>query len=245
MSRRHADLPQSRGAAATRGDHRFDRRVDAVPAIHETGDAGVGHARPLLHTISGKTDGGAVPECHDDRGARRKDVCCLGQPFGSGRRDRDGWRAEWRGAALSTPVQVVRRQAGLAVLVLVAILVAPRASADNALSALVDALAERLEIAEPVAAFKWSAHGDIEDPAHVEQELVTLREDAASGQIDPDYVVRVFGDQINATEAIEYRRFADWKLDPGGVPPAPADLSASRAAIDTLNAKILSHIALN
>jgi chorismate mutase len=139
----------------------------------------------------------------------------------------------------------VCRQAGLALLVLVAILVAPRASADSALSALVDALAERLEIAEPVAAFKWSTHGDIEDPARVEQELAVLREDAASAQIEPDYVVRVFGDQINATEAIEYRRFADWKLDPGAVPPAPADLSASRAAIDTLNAKILSHIALN
>jgi chorismate mutase len=142
----------------------------------------------------------------------------------------------------------VCRQAGLAVLVLIAILVAPRASADSALSALVDALAERLEIAEPVAAYKWSAHGDIEDPARVEQELATLREDAASAQIDPDYAVRVFGDQINATEAIEYRRFADWKLDPGLQPSGagrPADLSASRAAIDTLNTKILSHIALN
>ncbi|MDT5225107.1 MAG: chorismate mutase [Mycobacterium sp.] len=143
---------------------------------------------------------------------------------------------------------VACRQAGVAVLVLIAILAAPRARADSALSALVDALAERLEIAEPVAAYKWSAHGDIEDPVRVEQELASLREDAASAQIDPDYVVRVFGDQINATEAIEYRRFADWKLDPGLQPSGadgPADLSASRTAIDMLNTKILSHIALN
>ena len=117
-----------------------------------------------------------------------KDLCCPGQPFGSRRRDRDGWRAAWRGAALSTPVLVACRQAGvalLAVLVPMAILAAPRARADSALSALVDALAERLEIAEPVAAYKWSAHGDIEDPVRVEQEMATLREDAAVGANRP------------------------------------------------------------
>ncbi len=124
---------------------------------------------------------------------------------------------------------------------------APQARAEGAgpLTALVDALAQRLLIAEPVAAYKWSAHAVIEDPVRVEQELATLREDAVSAHVDPDYVVRVFSDQVDATEAIEYRRFADWKLDPAAVPPAPADLSASRAAIDALNTKILSHISLN
>lgn len=124
---------------------------------------------------------------------------------------------------------------------------APQSRADGAgpLGALVDALAERLAIAEPVAAYKWHSHGAIEDPVRVEQELATLRADAEATGIDPDYVARVFADQITATEAIEYRRFADWKLDSAAVPPAPADLAASRAAIDALNTKILSHISLN
>lgn len=125
---------------------------------------------------------------------------------------------------------------------------APLAQAQGAgpLTALVDAAAERLQIADPVAAYKWSAHGDIEDPARVAQERATLREDALAEHVDPDYVERVFTDQINATEAIEYSRFAQWKLEPAGSnPPAPADLSASRAAIDTLNTKILSQISLN
>lgn len=124
---------------------------------------------------------------------------------------------------------------------------APQALADSAgpLTALVDAVAERLEIAEPVAAYKWSAQAAIEDPARVAQEIATLREDALAEHVDPDYVARVFADQISATEAVEYSRFSDWKLDPAGAPPAPADLSVPRAAIDTLNTKILSHIALN
>jgi chorismate mutase len=110
---------------------------------------------------------------------------------------------------------------------------------------LVDAAAQRLEVAEPVAAFKWSAHLAIEDPGRVQQELAKLGDDAAAEHVDPDYVTRVFGDQISATEALEYSRFADWKFDPARVPAAPPDLSASRSAIDALNNKILSQIALN
>lgn len=139
------------------------------------------------------------------------------------------------------------RRAWFAIVALTVALAVPPARADSTgpLAELVDAAAERLQIAEPVAVFKWGTHGDIEDPARVEQEVVALRQDAATAHVDPDYVVSVFMDQINATEAIEYTRFAQWKLNPAGVPPAPADLAASRAAIDDLNNKILSQITLN
>ncbi|OBK19967.1 chorismate mutase [Mycobacterium asiaticum] len=129
-----------------------------------------------------------------------------------------------------------------------ALLLAPQARADSSLTVLIDAAAERLQIAEPVAAYKWSTHTPIEDPARVEQELATLRADAEALQIDPDYpdyVAEIFRDQVGATEAIEYSRFAQWKLDAAGAPPPPQDLSASRAQIDTLNTKILSQISLN
>ncbi|OYV23884.1 MAG: chorismate mutase, partial [Mycobacterium sp. 20-66-4] len=95
-----------------------------------------------------------------------------------------------------------------AVVVLVATLLAGHAHADgaNPLTELVDAAAQRLQIAEPVAAFKWNTHGAIEDPGRVRQELATLSANATGKHIDPDYVTRAFGDQINATEAIEYQR---------------------------------------
>lgn len=64
----------------------------------------------------------------------------------------------------------------------------------------------------------------------------------ARSNIDPDYVTRVFDDQIRATEAIEYSRFSDWKLNPASAPPEPPDLSASRSAIDSLNNRMLSQI---
>ena len=145
----------------------------------------------------------------------------------------------------------MRRAALVALLVL---LPAPQARADNIspLTELVDAAAARLQLAEPVAAFKWLGQGALKnavdpvvDPARVEQELAALRADAAAKRIDADYVARVFGDQINGTEAIEYSRFADWKFSPSDAPAAAPDLSASRSTIDALNQTMLTQIAVN
>jgi chorismate mutase len=130
---------------------------------------------------------------------------------------------------------------------LLAVLAAFPAHADtvSALTELVDAAAQRLQVAEPVAAYKWTTHGAIEDPARVQQELAKLGEAATAGHIDRSYVTRVFGDQISATEAIEYSRFADWKLDPGNAPAGAPDLTASRSAIDALNQTMLTQVLAN
>jgi chorismate mutase len=126
---------------------------------------------------------------------------------------------------------------------LLAVLAAFPAHADtvSALTELVDAAAQRLQVAEPVAAYKWTTHGAIEDPARVQQQLAKLGDQATAGHIDRSYVTRVFGDQISATEAIEYSRFADWKLDPGNAPA----LTASRSAIDALNQTMLTQVLAN
>lgn len=128
--------------------------------------------------------------------------------------------------------------------VLVATLAATQAPADSGspLTELVDAAAQRLQVAEPVAAFKWNMHGAIEDPSRVQQQLAQLAAEATTRHIDPDYVTRIFGDQISATEAIEYSRFAEWKLNPEAVPAGSPDLSVSRSAIDGLNQTMLTQI---
>jgi chorismate mutase len=143
----------------------------------------------------------------------------------------------------------VRRSSALRAFLTVALtlpaaaLLATHARADtSALTELVDAAAQRLQTADPVAAFKWTSHGAIEDPGRVQDELANMSADAAGEHIDPDYVTRVFGDQINATEAIEYSRFADWKLHPSSAPAGSPDLSASRSTIDGLNQTMLTQI---
>ncbi|WP_044511792.1 chorismate mutase [Mycobacterium simiae] len=120
---------------------------------------------------------------------------------------------------------------------------APARGDNSALTELVGAAAQRLRIAEPVAAFKWKTHGAIEDPVRVQQELAELSADAAAQHIDADFVSRVFGDQIDATTGIEYRRFADWTLDPASAPTQAPDLSVSRSTIDGLNKTMLAQLA--
>jgi chorismate mutase len=144
------------------------------------------------------------------------------------------------------------RPSGLRYLILPALLAAglvtaPAAARADApaLTELLDAAAQRLQTADAVAGFKWNTHGAIEDPARVRQELAALGSQATSQHIDRGYVTRVFSDQINATTAIEYSRFADWTFDPSDVPAAPPDLAASRSAIDGLNQTMLTQIARN
>jgi chorismate mutase len=114
----------------------------------------------------------------------------------------------------------------------------------NPLLDLVDAATQRLQTADPVAASKWKTAGSIEDPQRVEQVLRAVSADATGRGVDVDYVRRIFTDQIDATEAIEYTRFAQWKLDPGSAPGVAPDLSASRANIDRLNAEMVEQVAL-
>jgi chorismate mutase len=140
-----------------------------------------------------------------------------------------------------------RHCAALTVLIAALVTTPTQAQADSVspLTELVHAAAQRLQAAEPVAAFKWSADLAVEDPGRVRQELTKLRAAAVAQHLDPDYVAAVFIDQIHGTEALEYSRFAEWKLDPTAVPAAPPDLSASRSAIDALNQTMLSQMARN
>lgn len=119
-----------------------------------------------------------------------------------------------------------------------------RADDLNPLAALVDTAAQRLQVADPVAAYKWNTHGAVEDPVRVRQQLAKLGDDAVVAHIDRDYVTRVFADQIRATEAVEYSRFADWKLNPGDAPADSQDLAASRSAIDALSQAMLTQISV-
>jgi chorismate mutase len=121
---------------------------------------------------------------------------------------------------------------------------APARADANPLFELVDAAAERLGTAEPVAASKWLTGGSIEDPQRVAQVLASVGSDATGRGVDGDYVRRIFIDQIDATEAIEYSRFAQWKLDPASAPGAAPELAASRGTIDRLNTEMVEHVAL-
>jgi chorismate mutase len=123
--------------------------------------------------------------------------------------------------------------------------VAPPSQADspNPLSALVDAAAQRLQTADPVAAVKYKTGGSVDDPQREQQVIDSVTTAAAVKHIDTGYVKNIFRNQIDATDAIEHARFADWKLDPSAAPATAPDRSASRATIDRLNQIMVNEIA--
>ncbi|BBY60834.1 chorismate mutase [Mycolicibacterium sarraceniae] len=112
------------------------------------------------------------------------------------------------------------------------------------LYSLVDAAAQRLQTADAVAANKWLTGGPITDPARVKVVLDAVAKDAESRGVATDYATGAFTNQINATEAIEYARFAGWKFDGAGAPRSAPDLAASRSIIDGLNHQIVEQFAV-
>ena len=118
-----------------------------------------------------------------------------------------------------------------------------QADSPSLLLGLVDAAAQRLQTADPVAAVKYKTGGSVDDPRREQQVIDKVTAAAAAKRIDSGYVEEIFRNQIDATDAIEHARFADWKLDPLAAPATAPDLSASRAAIDQLNQTIVNEIA--
>ncbi len=115
--------------------------------------------------------------------------------------------------------------------------------AGEPLMELVDAAAQRLQTADPVAATKWLSGAPVTDPARVAQVLGSMARDAEAQGLPAEYARTVFGDQIDANEAIQYSRFSWWKLDPAAAPAAAPDLETSRARIDALNQQIVIGLA--
>jgi len=132
-----------------------------------------------------------------------------------------------------------------ALLAVLTLSVATPAAADSPepLHELIDAAAQRLQTADPVAANKWLTGGAITDPARVRVVLDQVSAEAQTNGVASDFVTGVFTDQINATEGIQYSRFAGWKFDPPTAPTSADDLSASRSVIDGLNERMVGEIA--
>lgn len=137
------------------------------------------------------------------------------------------------------------RIAAAGALTLAALIGAPlaRAQDPSPLLPLVDAAAQRLQTADPVAANKFRAGAAIEDPRREQQVIDTTTAEAVDRRIDPAYVGQVFRDQIDATVAVEYGLFSQWKLDPATAPASAPDLAASRTAIDGFNHTMVNEIA--
>ncbi|MFD9825056.1 chorismate mutase [Streptomyces violascens] len=114
-------------------------------------------------------------------------------------------------------------------------------SAADGLSLLTDLFAERLLIADKVAAAKYGTGRPIDDPAREQKILDDVAARAVALGLNPDAAAAVFRDQIEANKLVQRGLYTRWDTDPDARPTQRPDLDKEvRPALDRITKQILN-----
>ncbi|WP_257231661.1 chorismate mutase [Streptomyces sp. Rer75] len=103
--------------------------------------------------------------------------------------------------------------------------------------------ADRLLVADQVAAAKWGTDSPIDDPAREQQVLDAVAEQAREAGGDPAATVRIFRDQIEASKVVQRGLYRRWQADPSSAPTERPDLGKVRVEINRINGELVRSIA--
>ncbi|MFC8664788.1 chorismate mutase [Streptomyces sp. NPDC057199] len=113
----------------------------------------------------------------------------------------------------------------------------------STLSVLTELFAERLLLADKVAAAKYGTELPIDDPARERQILDDVAARAAGLGLDPDSVTTVFRDQIEANKLVQRGLYARWDAHPAERPTERPDLAKEvRPALDLITTRLLASL---
>ncbi|WP_329340432.1 chorismate mutase [Streptomyces sp. NBC_01352] len=111
----------------------------------------------------------------------------------------------------------------------------------SGLAPLTDLFAERLLLADKVAAAKYGTDKPIDDPAREQQVLDDVAARAVGLGLDPDAVTAVFRDQIEANKLVQRGLYARWDAHPELRPTERPDLVQEvRPALDLITTRVLA-----
>ncbi|UOZ10104.1 chorismate mutase [Amycolatopsis sp. WQ 127309] len=120
---------------------------------------------------------------------------------------------------------------------------APASAAAPSLWRLTDLAAQRVRIADQVAAAKYGTPSPIDDPVREQQIYHTVAARAPRLGLDPADAVRFFRAQIEANKVVQRGLYARWATHPSEVPATRPDLGEIRPVIDRLNNGLLTELA--
>src|SRR5690349_2768990 len=101
----------------------------------------------------------------------------------------------------------------------------------------------RLEVAETVAAAKWSSGRPVEDRAREAAVVAAAAARARRAGIDATFVCRVMAAQIEASKIVQRALLTRWRDDPGSAPTSRPDLSAVRSTLDAIDEGLVGALA--
>ncbi|MEV2212728.1 chorismate mutase [Streptomyces sp. NPDC050997] len=109
------------------------------------------------------------------------------------------------------------------------------------LAPLTELFAERLLLADKVAAAKYGTDKPIDDPVREKQILDDVAARAIGLGLDPDSVSAVFRDQIEANKLVQRGLYARWDAHPEERPTERPDLTTEvRPALDRITTHLLT-----
>ncbi|BBC36215.1 putative chorismate mutase [Streptomyces graminofaciens] len=113
-------------------------------------------------------------------------------------------------------------------------------AAAHSLTVLTDLFAERLLVADKVAAAKYGTDKPIDDPVREKQILDDVAARATGLGLDPDAVTAVFRDQIEANKLVQRGLYARWDAHPEERPTERPDLVKDvRPVLDRITTQLL------
>ena len=111
------------------------------------------------------------------------------------------------------------------------------------LYSVVDLSAQRVLVGDLVAASKYGTDQPIDDPAREKVVLETAADLAREYGADPDEVVAIFKDQIEASKVVQRGLFRYWDAHPDQAPTERPDLNEVREELNRLAVGIVSSVA--
>ncbi|WP_343242872.1 chorismate mutase [Streptomyces sp. SID12501] len=110
----------------------------------------------------------------------------------------------------------------------------------TSLTSLTDLFAERLLVADKVAAAKYGTDKPIDDPVREQQILADVSARAVGLGLDPEAVAAVFRDQIEANKVVQRGLYARWDAHPELRPAERPDLVKEvRPILDRITNELL------
>ncbi|WP_103353294.1 chorismate mutase [Amycolatopsis sp. CA-128772] len=119
----------------------------------------------------------------------------------------------------------------------------PASASTSSLWRLTDLAAQRVAIADQVAAAKYGTPSPIDDPAREQQIYDSVAARAPGLGLAPAAAVRFFRAQIEANKLVQRGLYARWDAHPGQAPTTRPDLARIRPVIDRLNTDLLTELA--
>jgi chorismate mutase len=116
------------------------------------------------------------------------------------------------------------------------------ASQPRPLETLTDVAAQRLQLADTVAAAKWGTDAAINDPVREKAVLDAVAAKSAQLGIDPKAAQVVFTDQIEANKAVQYGLYSRWRAHPDQAPTTRPDLGQVRPVLDRITDQLLAEL---